>query len=80
MTQFQLTIPARFNILGNPGDANEGAFATISAAVDLHAFADIPPLWITFLNKQIWSSTVLLACIYVCQMGEGYKTDSAHAH
>jgi galactokinase/mevalonate kinase-like predicted kinase len=41
MTQFQLTIPARVNILGNPADANEGDFATISAAVDLYAYADI---------------------------------------
>jgi galactokinase len=41
MTQFQLTIPARVNILGNPADANEGDFATISAAIDLHAYADI---------------------------------------
>lgn len=41
MTQFQLTIPARINILGNPGDANEGDFATLSAAIELHAYADI---------------------------------------
>ncbi len=43
MTQYQLTIPARVNILGNPGDANEGDFATISAAVGLYAYADIRP-------------------------------------
>ena len=43
MTHFQLTIPARVNILGNPADANEGDFATISAAVDLYAHADIRP-------------------------------------
>lgn len=43
MTRFHLTIPARVNILGNPGDANEGDFATISAAVELHAYADICP-------------------------------------
>ena len=36
-----LKIPARINILGNPSDANEGDFATISAAVDLFAFAAI---------------------------------------
>ena len=41
MTQFRLTVPARINILGNPADANEGDFATISAAVDLYAWADI---------------------------------------
>ena len=36
-----LTIPARINILGNPGDANEGDFATISAAVEIRASAII---------------------------------------
>ena len=39
--QYQLKIPARINILGNPSDANEGDFATISAAVDLFAHASI---------------------------------------
>ena len=43
MTHFHLTIPARVNILGNPGDANEGDFATISAAVKPYAYADIFP-------------------------------------
>jgi len=38
---YQLKIPARINILGNPSDANEGDFATISAAVDLYAHAII---------------------------------------
>ncbi|HBX69893.1 MAG TPA: hypothetical protein DEH25_11090 [Chloroflexi bacterium] len=38
---FQLKIPARINILGNPADANEGDFATISAAVDLYAHSTI---------------------------------------
>ncbi len=37
----KLKIPARINILGNPADANEGDFATISAAVDLFAYATI---------------------------------------
>ncbi|MBC8263213.1 MAG: hypothetical protein H8E47_03710 [Anaerolineales bacterium] len=32
----QLTIPARVNIIGNPADANEGAHATISAAIDTY--------------------------------------------
>ena len=36
---YQLKIPARINILGNPSDANEGDFATISAAVDIYAHA-----------------------------------------
>ena len=30
--RYQLTVPARINILGNPSDANEGDFATITAA------------------------------------------------
>ena len=38
---FFLQAPARINILGNPSDANEGDFATISAAVDLYAYARI---------------------------------------
>lgn len=36
-----LSVPARINILGNPSDALEGDFATISAAVDLRAGATI---------------------------------------
>jgi len=43
MTAFRLTIPARVNILGNPGDANEGDFATISAAIEPFAYAEIQP-------------------------------------
>jgi galactokinase/mevalonate kinase-like predicted kinase len=34
-------MPARINILGNPSDGNEGDFATISAAVDVYAGAEI---------------------------------------
>jgi galactokinase len=37
----KLTIPARINVLGNPSDANEGDFATISAAVDIRAGASV---------------------------------------
>ena len=40
---YQLKIPARINILGNPSDANEGDFATISMATDLFAYAHIEP-------------------------------------
>jgi galactokinase len=40
---YQLKIPARINILGNPSDANEGDFATISMATDLFAYAYIEP-------------------------------------
>jgi galactokinase len=39
--RYHLKIPARINILGNPSDANEGDFATISAAVDLFAHVSI---------------------------------------
>jgi len=38
---FKLKIPARINILGSSADANEGDFATISAAVNLYAHATI---------------------------------------
>ncbi len=38
---FQLKTPARINILGNRSDANEGDFATITAAVNLYAHATI---------------------------------------
>jgi galactokinase/mevalonate kinase-like predicted kinase len=41
MRNIRLTTPARVNILGNPGDANEGDFATISAAIQLYAYGDI---------------------------------------
>jgi len=43
MTTYQLSVPARVNILGNPGDANEGDFSTISAAIGLYAHAEICP-------------------------------------
>ena len=38
---YELSIPARINILGNPSDACEGDFATISAAVDVRAGARV---------------------------------------
>lgn len=41
--RYHLTVPARINLLGNPSDAVEGDFATISAAVDLYAEALIEP-------------------------------------
>jgi galactokinase/mevalonate kinase-like predicted kinase len=41
--RYRLTVPARINILGNPSDANEGDFATISAAVDVRAGAIVEP-------------------------------------
>ena len=30
--RYRLTVPARINLLGNPGDANEGDFATMVAS------------------------------------------------
>jgi galactokinase/mevalonate kinase-like predicted kinase len=41
--RYRLTVPARINILGNPSDANEGDFATISAAMDVRAGAIVEP-------------------------------------
>jgi len=41
--RIHLSVPARINILGNPADANEGDFATISAAIDVYAGALIEP-------------------------------------
>jgi galactokinase/mevalonate kinase-like predicted kinase len=41
--RYKLTIPARINILGNPGDANEGDFSTLSAAVEMRAGALVEP-------------------------------------
>ena len=40
---YLLSLPARINILGNPSDGNEGDFATISAAVNIHAYAFVEP-------------------------------------
>jgi galactokinase/mevalonate kinase-like predicted kinase len=48
----QLTIPARINILGNPGDANEGDFATISAAIDVFAHASLAPASALILEME----------------------------
>ena len=39
----KLNIPGRINILGNPGDANEGDFGVLSAAVEIRAHACIEP-------------------------------------
>lgn len=41
--RYKLSVPARINVLGNPADANEGAFATISVAVDIRAGAIVEP-------------------------------------
>lgn len=49
---FKLTIPARINILGNPSDANEGDFATISSAVDIFAYATIEKAARIFIEQR----------------------------
>jgi galactokinase/mevalonate kinase-like predicted kinase len=41
--EIKLSIPSRINILGNPGDANEGDFSTISMAINLYARAVLKP-------------------------------------
>jgi galactokinase/mevalonate kinase-like predicted kinase len=41
--RFRLIIPARINLLGNPSDGVEGDYATISAAIDIHAGATVEP-------------------------------------
>jgi galactokinase len=59
---YQLKIPARINILGNPSDANEGDFATISTAVDLYAHAtiqDFEGISIEQVNKKIDREKIL---------------------
>lgn len=41
MKFFEVKVPARINILGNPSDANEGEHQTISAAVNIWANAKV---------------------------------------
>jgi len=41
--RYKIKTPARINILGNPSDALEGDFATITAAVDVYAGAVVEP-------------------------------------
>jgi galactokinase/mevalonate kinase-like predicted kinase len=53
LKKYKLTIPARINILGNPGDANEGDFATISAAVNMRAGARVEPAEGMILESKI---------------------------
>jgi galactokinase len=43
MMIYNLSLPARANLLGNPTDGNEGDFATISTAIELCARARIQP-------------------------------------
>jgi galactokinase/mevalonate kinase-like predicted kinase len=60
-TLLKLTIPARINVLGNPSDANEGDFATISAAVDCCAGAiieDADELIVQSLRRKDGQTTI----------------------
>jgi glucuronokinase len=43
LASFNLSAPARINVLGNPADGNEGDWQTISAAIELRAGACIEP-------------------------------------
>lgn len=38
---FEIKLPARINVLGNPSDANEGAHQTISAAIDVFGGVEV---------------------------------------
>ncbi|NLF01102.1 MAG: hypothetical protein GX601_09015 [Anaerolineales bacterium] len=58
-TRFRLTIPARINILGNPADGNEGAHATISAAIDTYSGATIEPAEGVVLEEVTRTGTLL---------------------
>jgi len=40
---FEVKLPARINVLGNPSDANEGAHQTISAAINLWGRVQVRP-------------------------------------
>ena len=40
---FEVKLPARINVLGNPSDANEGAHQTISAAINLYGRVEVGP-------------------------------------
>lgn len=54
-TRYLMKIPARINILGNPTDANEGDYHTISAAISIFAGGVIEPsekLTFQFLKKD----------------------------
>jgi galactokinase/mevalonate kinase-like predicted kinase len=54
---YRLKVPARINILGNPSDANEGDYATISAAVDIYTHGIIEPAeGISIVQKAVTES------------------------
>ena len=41
--RYSLSVPSRINLLGNPADANEGDFATVSVAIDIRAGVTLGP-------------------------------------
>lgn len=41
--RFSLSLPARINLLGNPGDAVEGDFAVLSMAIEIRAGLEVEP-------------------------------------
>lgn len=51
--RYLLEIPARINVLGNPSDSTEGDFATISAAVNLYAKAEVSESEELLLEQKI---------------------------
>lgn len=50
---FRVKVPSRINLLGNPADANEGDFATISAAINIYAYAYIEKAEKIILEQKI---------------------------
>lgn len=49
---YRLKVPARINILGNPSDAVEGDFATITMTINKYAYAEINPHSRIVLEKR----------------------------
>lgn len=70
MSHYKLKIPARVNVLGNPADANEGDFATISMAVDIFAGAEIEACETVRLAKAQSEDDRLPACVSEFNSGE----------
>ena len=79
---YLLTVPARINILGNPSDANEGDFATISAAIEMRAGAIVSAsdhlvfeiLDSNPLTSQVYH-TLVSGCYTIAEMPFPYKDE-----
>ena len=41
--KYSLSVPSRINLLGNPTDANEGDFATVTVAIDIRSGVTLQP-------------------------------------